>query len=142
MFAAGRGGHANDFPNRVCAPHTLIAAAKEFGKAARVPVTWLVAANDSYFSPAFSQQLADAFRSAGGKADFHVLPAYGGEGHWLVETESGVKLARARSRSRLEGAVSDRGEEAMTLYFLRSNICMCSAPSSFSAPAPASPSSC
>ena len=69
-FAPGRGGHANDFPNRVCAPHTLIAAAGEFGKAARVKVTWLVAANDSYFSPAFSRQLADAFRGAGGKADF------------------------------------------------------------------------
>src|SRR5439155_22167127 len=41
-FAPGRGGHANDGPNQVCAPHTLIAAAAEFGKAARVPVTWLV----------------------------------------------------------------------------------------------------
>ena len=94
-FAPGRGGHANDFPGRVCAPHTLMAAAGEFGKAARVKVTWLVAANDSYFSPAFSRQLVDAFRGAGGKADFQVLPAHGGEGHWLVETEGGVKLAGA-----------------------------------------------
>jgi dienelactone hydrolase len=92
-FAPGRGGHANDFPGRVCAPHTLTAAAGEFGQAARVKVTWLVAANDSYFSPALSRQLADAFRGAGGKADFHVLPAHGSEGHWLVETEGGVKLA-------------------------------------------------
>jgi dienelactone hydrolase len=92
-FAPGRGGHANDFPNRVCAPHTLTAAASEFGKAARVKVTWLVAANDSYFSSAFSRQLVDAFRAGGGKADFQVLPAHGGEGHWLVETEGGVKLA-------------------------------------------------
>ena len=92
-FAPGRGGHANDLPNRVCAPHTLTAAAAEFGKAARVKVTWLVAANDSYFSPAFSRQLADAFRAGGAKADFHVLPAHGGEGHWLVETEGGMKLA-------------------------------------------------
>jgi dienelactone hydrolase len=92
-FAPGRGGHANDFPNRVCAPHTLTAAAGAFGKAARVKVTWLVAANDSYFSPAFSRQLVDAFRGAGGKAELHVLPAHGGEGHWLVETEGGVKLA-------------------------------------------------
>src|SRR6267143_1774122 len=92
-FAPGRGGHANDLPNQVCAPHTLISSAAEFGKAARVPVTWLVAANDSYFSPALSRQLADAFRSAGGRADFRVLAAYGGEGHWLAETESGVKSA-------------------------------------------------
>lgn len=92
-FAPGRGGHANDLPNRVCAPHTLVAAAGEFGKGARVKVTWLVAANDSYFSPTLSRQLADAFGASGGKADFHVLPAYASEGHWLPETENGVKLA-------------------------------------------------
>src|SRR5215510_9425529 len=95
VFAPGRGGRANDFPNQVCAPHTLKAAAGEFGKGARVPVTWLVAANDTYFSPAFSRKLADAFHAGGGKADFRVLPAFGSEGHWLPETESGVKLAAA-----------------------------------------------
>ena len=92
-FAAGRGGHANDFPNQVCAPHTLLAAAAEFGRKARVPVTWLVAANDSYFSPELSKQLADAFRGGGDRVEFHVLPASGSEGHWLAETEAGVKLA-------------------------------------------------
>jgi len=58
-----------------------------------VPVTWLVAANDSYFSPDLSRQLADAFRSAGGEVAFRVLPASGGEGHWLAETETGIKSA-------------------------------------------------
>jgi dienelactone hydrolase len=93
VFSPGRGGHANDFPNQICAPHTLLAAAGEFGHGARIPVSWLVAANDSYFSPDFSRKLADAFRTGGGKADFRVLPAYDGEGHWLAETENGVKLA-------------------------------------------------
>jgi dienelactone hydrolase len=93
VFAAGRGGHANDFPNQVCAPHSLAATAAEFGKDARVPVTWLVAANDSYFSPDLSAQLADAFRSGGDEVDFRVLPASGIEGHWLAETEAGVKSA-------------------------------------------------
>jgi dienelactone hydrolase len=93
VFAPGRGGHANDFENRICAPHTLLAAATAFGKDARVPVTWVVADNDTYFSPEFSKKLADAFRSGGGKADFRVLPASRSEGHWLPETESGVKLA-------------------------------------------------
>jgi dienelactone hydrolase len=95
VFAAGRGGHANDFPNQVCAPHTLIASAAEFGQGARVPVTWLVAANDSYFSPDLSKKLADAFRRGGGKADVRLLAAYGSEGHWLAETEAGVKIAGA-----------------------------------------------
>jgi len=92
-FAPGRGGHANDFENRICAPHTLLAAATAFGQQARVPVTWLVAANDTYFSPEFSRKLVEAFRAGGGKVDFRALPASGGEGHWLPETESGVKLA-------------------------------------------------
>lgn len=92
-FAPGRGGHANDEPNRICAPQTLLAAAAEFGKAARIPVTWLVATNDSYFAPAFSRQLADAFRGGGGRVDFRTLPAVGSEGHWMIESEAGVKAA-------------------------------------------------
>ena len=92
-FAPGRGGHANDLPNQICAPHTLMSAAAEFGQSARVPVTWLVAANDTYFSPELSKRLADAFRAGGDRVDFHVLAASGGEGHWLVETEPGVKIA-------------------------------------------------
>jgi len=92
-FAPGRGGHANDFPDQVCAPHTLLSSAAEFGHGARVPVTWLVAANDSYFPPDLSRQLADAFRRGGDRVDFQVLAASGSEGHWLAETESGVKLA-------------------------------------------------
>ncbi len=92
-FAPGRGGHANDFPNQVCAPHTLLSSAAEFGRGAHVPVTWLVAANDSYFSPDLSRRLADAFRGGGDKVDFHVLAATGSEGHWLAETDAGVKIA-------------------------------------------------
>ncbi len=92
-FAPGRGGRANDFPDQVCAPRKLISAAAEFGHGARVPVLWLVAANDTYFSPELSRQLADAFRAGGGKADFRMLAADGGEGHWLAETDSGVKIA-------------------------------------------------
>lgn len=95
VFAPGRGGHANDFPNRICAPHSLLSAATEFGKAARIPVTWLVAANDTYFAPAFSQQLASAFRSGGDKVDFRSVPASGSEGHWMIETEAGVKAVSA-----------------------------------------------
>ncbi len=92
-FAPGRGGHANDMEDHVCAPQRLLAAARGFGEAVRVPVTWLVAANDTYFSPELSRKLADAFRAGGGKVEFGVLPASGREGHWLIESEAGVKLA-------------------------------------------------
>jgi dienelactone hydrolase len=102
-FAPGRGGHANDFENRYCAPHTLIAAAETFGKAARAPVTWLVAANDTYFSPEFSKKLVEACRAGGAKVDFHVLPPFDGEGHWLPESEGGVKLAAGELDRALKG---------------------------------------
>src|SRR5437879_8566446 len=92
-FAPGRGGHADDFPGQVCAEHTLLASVGAFGKVARVPVTWLVAANDTYFSADLSRRLAGAFRGSGGKVEFDVLPPSGSEGHWLIETESGVRIA-------------------------------------------------
>ncbi|MEH2511371.1 dienelactone hydrolase [Nitrobacteraceae bacterium AZCC 1564] len=87
VFAPGRGGRANDRAGNICAPERLLEAAGSFGEGARVPVTWLVAENDSYFPPAFSQRMADAFRDAGGKVDFRVLPPFGNEGHWLAESK-------------------------------------------------------
>jgi len=87
VFAAGRGGRKDDRANNICAPDKLIAAAKEFGEDAKVPVTWVVAENDSYFPPEFSKRLADAFTEAGDdKVDFQVMPALGNEGHWLAES--------------------------------------------------------
>jgi dienelactone hydrolase len=103
VFAAGRGGQPNGIPDQICAPHTLIAAAGEFGQGARVPVIWLVAANDSYFPPDLSRKLADAFHAGGDKTDFRVLPAYDGEGHWMGETENGVKHAAAELDRALNG---------------------------------------
>jgi dienelactone hydrolase len=92
-LAPGRGGHADDVPDQVCAPHALLTSAAQFGKGARLPVIWLVAANDTYFSPALSRQMAEAFRSGGGKVEFRLLAANGSEGHWLAESDEGVKSA-------------------------------------------------
>jgi dienelactone hydrolase len=92
VFSPGRGGHANDRPNQVCAPDSLMTAAAEFGKTARIPVIWLVARNDSYFSLALSRQMADAFRSGGDKVEFRALPEFRGEGHWLAEMDGGEEI--------------------------------------------------
>lgn len=94
VFAPGRGGRKDDRAGSICAPERLIAAVKEFGEDARVPVTWLVAENDSYFPPELSKQMADAFIEAGDdKVDFQVLPPFGKEGHWLAEAGDEVTLA-------------------------------------------------
>lgn len=87
-FAPGRGGHAHDRAGEVCAPEKLIAASGSLGKGARVPVTWVVAENDSYFSPALSRQMANAFRVEGDRVAFKVLPPFAREGHFLAEEGS------------------------------------------------------
>jgi dienelactone hydrolase len=106
VFAPGRGGHANDFPGEVCAPQRLKSAAAEFGRRAKVPVIWLVAANDSYFSPDFSRQLAAAFRGGGDRVYFRVLAARGSEGHWLVENDAGIEIAAPELDSALKAATA------------------------------------
>ena len=66
-----------------------------YAKNVRADPTVLLApaGGDLPAAEALSRQLADAFRSGGGRVDFHVLAASGSEGHWLAETESGVKAA-------------------------------------------------
>jgi pimeloyl-ACP methyl ester carboxylesterase len=86
-FAPGRGGHANDVADRVCAPHTLLAAAAAFGKAARVKVTWLVAAKQLFFT---GRRQLDTFHRRQ-QVDFGCRPLAAGA--QLPETEAGVKLA-------------------------------------------------
>jgi dienelactone hydrolase len=92
VFSPGRGGHADNVPGKVCAEEKLIATAAAFGRTARMPVIWLVARNDTYFSPALSRRMADAFRSGGARVDFRVLGASGDEGHWLAEQEGGERV--------------------------------------------------
>jgi dienelactone hydrolase len=108
VFAPGRGGHADDVAGRVCAEQRLRDAISVFARSARVPVTWLVAANDSYFPPALSRRLAEAFQTSGGRASFNVLPATGDEGHWLIERDDGLASAAALLTRALSGPMARR----------------------------------
>lgn len=92
VFAPGRGGHAHGRASEVCAPEKLIAASAALGRDARVPVTWLVAENDSYFSPMLSKRMAEAFRARGDRMTFKVLPPLASEGHFLAENGSAALL--------------------------------------------------
>ncbi len=73
-FSGGRGGR-NRGRAENCAPDRLVAAAAAFGRDARLPGLWLYAANDSYFPPELSAALAQAYRDAGGRVTFDLLPA-------------------------------------------------------------------
>lgn len=83
-FAPGLGGRIDDAAGKNCAPDRLIAAAKTYGEKARVPALWLTAENDSYFPPALSKRMVDAFRAGGGRVTYELLPAVGSDGHELM----------------------------------------------------------
>jgi hypothetical protein len=46
---------------------------------------WIYAANDSYFAPALSRQIVEAYRAGGGKADYALLPPMRDKGHFFVQ---------------------------------------------------------
>jgi dienelactone hydrolase len=91
-FSGGLGGHSYGEPNRNCAPSRLVRASAVFGQSTRIPTLWLYAANDTYFDAALSEQMANAFRGAGGIAEYHLLPALGGEGHFLMFSPEAMPL--------------------------------------------------
>jgi dienelactone hydrolase len=91
-FAPGRGGRIEGEAGHNCAPDRLIAAARQFGERTQVPSLWLYAENDSYFRPELSKRLADAYRLAGGRAEYRLLPPVGKDGHNLIHEREGVPL--------------------------------------------------
>lgn len=91
-FSGGRGGHADGVSGRNCAPERLVAAAQAFGRSAKIPTLWLYAENDSYFAPALSRRMAEAFQRAGGRAEYHLLRPALGEGHIFIEEAAAVPL--------------------------------------------------
>ena len=91
-FAAGRGGHFNGKPNNNCAPDNLVDAAAQFGRTARIPMLWIYTRNDSYFGPELSKRLADAFRAAGGNAEYHLLPDFGADGHFMIDSADAIQI--------------------------------------------------
>ncbi|MEJ2435353.1 MAG: prolyl oligopeptidase family serine peptidase [Pseudolabrys sp.] len=88
----GRGGHFKDRADSNCAPDRLVAAAGAFGRTARIPTLWLYVRNDSYFAPALSRRMFDAFHAAGGTGTYHLLPAVGADGHVLINSSDAIAL--------------------------------------------------
>jgi dienelactone hydrolase len=91
-FAAGRGGHIDGKPNNNCAPNRLVEAAAEFGRTARIPTLWIYTENDSYFGPALSKQMFEAFVAAGGKAEYRLFPSFGNDGHFFIDAAEAIPL--------------------------------------------------
>jgi dienelactone hydrolase len=91
-FAAGRGGRVDGKPNNNCAPDRLVEAAGEFGRTSRVPMLMIYIENDTYFGPALSKRMHEAFTAAGGRAEYHLLPPFGDEGHFLIGSPDAIAI--------------------------------------------------
>ena len=91
-FEAGRGGRVDGKPNNNCHPDRLVETAREFGSSARVPMLSIYTENDTYFGPALSRRVLDAYRAAGGMGEYHLLPPNGSEGHFLVDDPNAIPV--------------------------------------------------
>jgi dienelactone hydrolase len=89
-FAAGRGGRVGGKPDNNCAPDKLVEATGAFGRTARVPMLWFYIANDTYFGPDLSRRMHQAYTAAGGNAEYHLMPPFGAEGHFFVDSPDAI----------------------------------------------------
>jgi len=91
-FAAGRGGRVGGKPNNNCAPHKLVEATADFGRTSRLPMLWIYIENDTFFGPDLSKRMHAAFTAAGGRAEYHLMPPFGNEGHFFIGSPDAIPL--------------------------------------------------
>ena len=63
------------------------------GGRTRIPMLWLYAEEDRYYSAAWIRRYHQAFVQAGGVATFRLFPAFGADGHRLVDRVDLWKVA-------------------------------------------------
>ncbi|MFA5111897.1 MAG: CocE/NonD family hydrolase [Desulfobaccales bacterium] len=85
-FGGGRGS----MQEKNCSPGHLIEACARFGRTCRVPTLWVYARNDTYFPPWLARDMGDAFKQAGGRVEFVMLPPFAEEGHFLFTDVRGL----------------------------------------------------
>lgn len=53
---------------------------------------WIYTSNDTFFGPELSKRMHAAFTTAGGKAEYHLLPPFGNEGHYMIDSPDAVSI--------------------------------------------------
>ena len=89
-FAAGRGGRVGGKPNNNCAPDKLVEATAAFGQSARTPMLWIYIENDTFFGPDLSRRMHAAYTGAGGNAEYHLMPPFGSDGHFFIDSPDAI----------------------------------------------------
>ncbi len=85
-------GEAND-PRTAGDQDALVETFRMFGGKSGVPMLWIYAANDSYFSSELAHRMFDAFKAGGGRARLVEAPAFGRDGHSLFGSGTSNWLA-------------------------------------------------
>ncbi|WP_249133925.1 S9 family peptidase [Bradyrhizobium japonicum] len=91
-FAAGRGGRVDGKPNNNCAPDRLVETTADFGRTSRVPMLRIYIENDTFFGPDLSKRMHAVFTTAGGRAEYHLMPPFGDEGHFFIGSKDAISL--------------------------------------------------
>jgi invasion protein IalB len=53
---------------------------------------WIYTENDTYFGPELTKRMHDAFVAAGGNAEYRLLPAFGSDGHFMIDSPDAVPI--------------------------------------------------
>ena len=53
---------------------------------------WFYIQNDTFFGPDLSKRMYEAFTAAGGKAEYHLMPPFGNEGHFFIGSPDTIPI--------------------------------------------------
>jgi homoserine acetyltransferase len=70
----------------------LVEVTGEFGRTSRVPMLWIYIENDTFFGPTLSKRMHEAFTAAGGKAEYHLMPPFGNDGHFFIGSPDAIPI--------------------------------------------------
>lgn len=88
----GIGGRFGGASNQVCHPERMIEGAAQLGATAAVPMLWLYATNDTFFSPDLGRAMFNAYTAAGGRGEFLETGIYQYDGHAMFVGRGGSYL--------------------------------------------------
>jgi hypothetical protein len=53
---------------------------------------WIYIENDTFFGPALSMRMREAFTAAGGKVEYRLVPPFGSEGHFFIDSPDAIPI--------------------------------------------------
>ncbi len=90
--SGGIGGRIGGAIGQVCHADRMIRGAGQLGATAAVPMLWLYATNDTFFSPDLGRAMFTAYSTAGGKGEIVEPGIYQYDGHAMFIGQGGSRL--------------------------------------------------